>query len=758
MAQSVLGIYKCIYNFKAEASNDLELLKGDVICVTRRISNEWLYGTARGHCGQFPVNFAELVFNKPTLRVGLVLNEFISEHQDDLQLFEGDIIGIERDIDANWRYGFSKVGSGMFPTNFVKEINFTTDVTGKRDSNNNNHTNSNKNKNLCHGKAVVIDSFQAQDQDELSIQAGEFVELTKEIDSFWIEGILNGKKGKFPRMYINIIEDLPVDLKFRENKIEKKPEPQAKALYMFIGTNPEEISFDKGDIIMLVDRLSKDWLVGKVGKTIGRFPSNYVEVLVDLPYSDKPKWSPTKPPPMSTNAKPSQGTNSKPLASQIKPKPKLQPKPTNSPGKPVTPAKPIDSVVAFKTGPQPVVTKVVASNIPAAQKKRASSQPGRSGSFRENNHSSQTVTNDGIPKSTPSPNTTTTVPSNSRKDAVDSSKPIESNPAIMRNGSVKRTDMKCSNSITKNTPSNTNFSGGGIQRRSSLSGKKRAPAIPHQFELVEEKIFDMYSKPATSISAASKPSTLERKKNNSSQASHQKPPVDQLANETSSSKQNKTMPRLPKPLAPMPAGRPSTGGTNRARPKSLSFQPSSRLTTPSPVSSINSKSFTVSYSKNQQLNENEENEVTAIFPRSETDPSISTREQLERPSLTPDPIIKKPNGLTRERPKSLYFASSNGSAPSPEKRSQTLDAVLQRVCMLCNLLCPIIYCNIKITVILICTTAFYFSENKYKWIFLQTLCVAVNFVLFSWSIFQNLISSLLLFYCDEVENIYFVEI
>ena len=254
MAQSVLGVYRCVYNFKAEAPSDLELSKGDLICVTKKISNEWLYGTTKGQFGQFPVNFAELVFDKPVLRIGIVLNDFNTEHKDDLQLVQGDIIGIERDVDANWRYGFSKLGSGIFPTNFIQEINFTSDVVasiGHKDTNNNNSSN-NDNSAQRYGRAEVIDSFQAQDSDELSIQTGQFVELTKEIDSFWIEGILNGKKGKFPRMYVNIIEELPVDLKFKEKKVEKRAEPQAKALYMFVGTNSEEISFDKGDIIMSV--------------------------------------------------------------------------------------------------------------------------------------------------------------------------------------------------------------------------------------------------------------------------------------------------------------------------------------------------------------------------------------------------------------------------------------------------------------------------------------------------------------------------
>ena len=727
MAQSVLGIYRCIYNFKAEAPNDLELWKGDLICVTKKISCEWLYGTAKGQFGQFPVNFVELVFDKPVLRVGIVLNDFNTEHQDDLQLFQGDIIGIERDVDANWRYGFSKLSSGIFPTNFIQEINFTSDVAsiGVKDTNNNNS--SSHDSAPRHGRAEVIDSFQAQDSDELSINTGQFVELTKEIDSFWIEGILNGKKGKFPRMYINIIEDLPADLKFKEKKEEKRAEPQAKALYMFVGTHPEEISFDKGDIIMLVDRLGKDWLVGKVGKTVGRFPSNYVEVLVDLPYSDKPRWSPTKPamtkPPTITNTKPHSDSSNKTVTSQIKPNPKLkpsvspgkpiirqssnpkvadskpkpnlqskpnlQPKPLVSPVKPTTLTKPSSSA-SVKTSPQPMVTKVVASNIPEIQKKRA--QPGRSGSFKENINQPQKINSGKEEKSKPIPGSTNSNVSQHDPTNMDSSKPIVGNPPIVRNGSVKRTDVKRSNSLTKNT--NYNNNNNSLQRKSSLSGKKRAPAAPHQFELVEEKIFDMYSKP-TPVSKTNNASLEKPKINNN------KPPSPNTISPPA--KQNKAIPpRLPKPLAPMPAAAGlqqssssvTTDKNHRARPKSLSFQPSSRhnnnnnnnkLTTPSPISSINSKSFTVSYSKNQHQKFDEgderEDEITTIMPRSETDPSLSTREHMERPSLTPDPVVNKKltNGMTRERPKSLYFASSSGSAPSPEKRSQTLDAVLQRV-------------------------------------------------------------------------------
>ena len=308
MANSGIGIYRCIYNFKAEAPNDLELVKGDFVRVTKQISSDWLQGCHKdGRTGQFPTNFVELVLNQAPLRIGLVVSNFTADHEGDLQLIKNEVIGIQEDIDSNWRRGFSNHGSGMFPANFVEEISFEGENV---DSNNNGDARPQEEHQ--YGKAKVVDSFQAQDSDELSINAGEIITLTREIDGFWMEGISpSGQQGKFPKMYVDVIEELPDQLKYKESEEKtekyKKPEPQAKALHMFVGTTSEEISFDKGDIITLVDRISKDWLVGKVGKTVGRFPSNYVEILVDLPFTNKPKPfdSPVKSPVKASNNPPS---------------------------------------------------------------------------------------------------------------------------------------------------------------------------------------------------------------------------------------------------------------------------------------------------------------------------------------------------------------------------------------------------------------------------------------------------------------------
>uniref|UniRef100_A0A146LHM5 SH3 domain-containing protein 19 n=2 Tax=Lygus hesperus TaxID=30085 RepID=A0A146LHM5_LYGHE len=49
----------CTFPFIAETWDDLSLKEGDIIIVTKRIDNNWLYGSCEGKKGQFPVNFVQ---------------------------------------------------------------------------------------------------------------------------------------------------------------------------------------------------------------------------------------------------------------------------------------------------------------------------------------------------------------------------------------------------------------------------------------------------------------------------------------------------------------------------------------------------------------------------------------------------------------------------------------------------------------------------------------------------------------------------
>lgn len=690
MAQSI-GIYKCTYNFIAETSDDLELHIGDIIKVKKQISDDWLHASNQIQSGQIPVDFVEQVLNKTPDRVGVAVDDFISEHQDDLQLIKGDVIGITKNIDANWCYGFSKTGSGMFPVNFVKEIKFHGDVGTDK---NNNAEKANAFNNCDHGEAKVIDSFQAQESDELSITSGDIVLLTKEIDSFWLEGIVNGSTGKFPRMYVDIIKEVPDKLRYKERKEiqNSNPEPQAKALYMFVGTNSDELSFDKGDMITLLERLNKDWLVGKIGNHVGRFPSNYVEILVDLPFSSKPSLSPAEPMAKQTlpeaNGFPQNSekhihrdndktqchtqniiinkTSQRSSVHQIPAKPVLPISRWNSIKKTQHAQQSLNSTKHAHTQTNskspikclldsPTKTKMISSSIIPAQKKRAAPTAVRSSSLK----STDSRENTSKRKSDEKPR---------KKETINRLSP--DNKTMQHILEPRNVKLPADCAGPKVHPP--------VQRKPSLRGKKQTPAPPgaHQFEYVEEKIFDMYSKPTQ------KPKFSQDCKTKPLPPSKSPALVEQNLTTSPAKYTKKSLQSLPKPLAPMPVGKSPTtpNGISKLCPSSLNIQQKqdweSTEKAVSPTSSINQKLFSVSFSKKQSMVgivENTNNKIS----NSDTDSSIATFPILSTSSTAND-LADKPKGVTRERPKSLYFASASNATPSPEKRSQTLDAVLQR--------------------------------------------------------------------------------
>jgi len=65
-----------------------------------------------------------------------------------------------------------------------------------------------------------------------------------------------------------------------------KKQPCAKALYSFQGTEDGDLSFSKGDIIMLSDILDENWYEGVLSGKTGVFPVNFVQVLVPFPSLD----------------------------------------------------------------------------------------------------------------------------------------------------------------------------------------------------------------------------------------------------------------------------------------------------------------------------------------------------------------------------------------------------------------------------------------------------------------------------------------
>lgn len=50
-----------------------------------------------------------------------------------------------------------------------------------------------------------------------------------------------------------------------------------RALYAYAGQNDDELAFEAGDVIAMINKEEPDWWKGRIGEREGVFPSNYVE-------------------------------------------------------------------------------------------------------------------------------------------------------------------------------------------------------------------------------------------------------------------------------------------------------------------------------------------------------------------------------------------------------------------------------------------------------------------------------------------------
>ncbi|KFH65254.1 hypothetical protein MVEG_08735 [Podila verticillata NRRL 6337] len=151
----------------------------------------------------------------------VVLYSYEKAEENEMSLFEGEIITNVTELDVGWWSGESEDGtrSGLFPANYVEVI-----------------------EHAHHAEAAP-----AHHEEEHYAHAQET--HPEPAASHHVEEVLSSK-------------------------------PTAVALYDYNAGEPNEISFSEGDIIVEIDFVTEDWWSGhsQDGTRSGLFPSNYVEL------------------------------------------------------------------------------------------------------------------------------------------------------------------------------------------------------------------------------------------------------------------------------------------------------------------------------------------------------------------------------------------------------------------------------------------------------------------------------------------------
>ncbi|XP_063874281.1 intersectin-2-like isoform X16 [Scylla paramamosain] len=325
--QSVIGEALAVFPWRAKQRNHLSFNKGDRITV-REQQEQWWYGELNNVGGWFPRSFARMVSGpaavtspvttpqeapeEPPMPDNLVhddVSEFYqalypyqSGEPGDLTFNAGEIILVVKK-EGDWWHGVANQNTGIFPSNYVERMP-NQGSKGKKPE-----------------IATVLAPYDATSSNQLSLQRGHLVMIRKKTASGWWEGELQakGKKrqiGWFPATYVKVLmgssrstpvsmeltnkEDTPPDLSQLSpssgnphTQVTVTPptdEPmkgpndasngfaeQVEALYPYTAMNEDELTFEAGAIISVIDKEDAAWWKGTLEGAIGVFPSNYVQ-------------------------------------------------------------------------------------------------------------------------------------------------------------------------------------------------------------------------------------------------------------------------------------------------------------------------------------------------------------------------------------------------------------------------------------------------------------------------------------------------
>ncbi|XP_071470720.1 SH3 domain-containing protein 19 isoform X3 [Marmota flaviventris] len=216
----------------------------------------------------------------------VVLHDFAAEQDDDLNLTSGEIVYLLEKIDTDWYRGKCRSQTGVFPANYVKVIvDIPEGENGKRES-----VSSHGVKNT---RCVARFEYIGDQKDELSFSEGEMIILKEYMNEEWARGELQDRTGIFPLNFVELVEDYSTS---GANVLRTKIPPKTKkedsgshsqdnslsgewcrALHSFTAETSEDLSFKRGDRILILERLDSDWYRGRLNDREGIFPAVFVQ-------------------------------------------------------------------------------------------------------------------------------------------------------------------------------------------------------------------------------------------------------------------------------------------------------------------------------------------------------------------------------------------------------------------------------------------------------------------------------------------------
>ncbi|XP_017788298.1 PREDICTED: LOW QUALITY PROTEIN: dynamin-binding protein-like [Habropoda laboriosa] len=341
------SLYISTAAFPGQQDGDLSFSQGEIIIGVQDVGSGWYLGQIDTRKGIFPLTHvwqldikllkkaAEKKYIRKKAKIKISLE---AQLEGELDLIEGQVVTVTETFCDGWCYGITENGKeGTFPEAFISYIDDDTnesDVACTIDNNptsvtNNERTYTNieetpstnlsieepapnyydlfpelkpvssgtensenaSNFNILDVKpyAITLYPFNAQFPNELSFEAGEVVHLIKHIDSEWMEGTIDNKKGIFPMSYVNIIVDCN-EIINEQNLINQEthnveynellPGTQARVEYTFKAQMDGDLNIYEGNTVTVINMANADWVnvEDHSGRT-GLCPRGYISPL-----------------------------------------------------------------------------------------------------------------------------------------------------------------------------------------------------------------------------------------------------------------------------------------------------------------------------------------------------------------------------------------------------------------------------------------------------------------------------------------------
>uniref|UniRef100_A0AAQ6AG60 Intersectin-1 n=1 Tax=Amphiprion ocellaris TaxID=80972 RepID=A0AAQ6AG60_AMPOC len=256
---------QALYPWRAKKDNHLNFNKNEIITVLEQQDMWWLGELQTGQRGWFPKSYVKLISATMTAASEYIaMYTYESSEQGDLSFQQGDIVMVTRK-EGDWWTGMVGGKTGVFPSNYVKPRDSTSESLGPAG------------KTGSLGKkpeiAQVIAPYSATGAEQLTLAPGQLILIRKKNPGGWWEGELQarGKKrqiGWFPANYVKLLSPSTTLC-------------QVIGMYDYVAQNDDELAFQKGQVITVLNKDDCDWWKGELNGREGLFPSNYVKLTTD---------------------------------------------------------------------------------------------------------------------------------------------------------------------------------------------------------------------------------------------------------------------------------------------------------------------------------------------------------------------------------------------------------------------------------------------------------------------------------------------